>query len=193
MASETVYVHILRSLIAIFVTLLAVDFGLAEEWASPDGVIVVKAPDPMNFDPMDDPPAPFMALWLSKDETVRLGVMKMAIPPNVKLIRSSAEEGLTEEVGGRITASSSVVKNGHEIWILAAEGTAQGMNLRITQALVQYGPSAYKVMAVVVGMGSADNASIDDFVNSIQITAPTTNDRGQDGGIDLHNFSKKIG
>lgn len=190
------------SVIITFATAFSVTAALGDEWTSPDGVIVVTAPDAADFQRVDDPPEPFIALWLSKDETLRLGVMKIAIPSSVKLIRSSTEEGLAEEVGGTVTASSSAVKNGHEIWTMTAKGSAQGINLQITQALAHYNGSLYKVMAAAVGDGPTDDTTINAFVNSIEITPPNlnggsapvaNNDQRFNDGIDLHNLSKKIG
>ncbi len=143
-----------------------------------------------------------MVLWVSNDGMLRLGVIKIAIPSHIKLVRSSAEEGFAEEIGGTITASSSVVKNGHEIWLMTAKGSAHGVNIQITQAMVQYNANVYKVMAANVGDAPIDETTINTFVNSIDIKAVNPNSdtgragsdgRRQNGHIDLHNLSKTIG
>lgn len=186
----------------LFVAAFNITAAFGDERTSPDGVIVVTAPDSAHFEHINDPPAPFIALWLSKDETLRLGVTKMAIPSNVRLIRSSTEDGFAEEIDGTVTASSSVVKNGHEIWIMTARGSAQGTPLQSTQAIAQFNGSLYKVMAAAVGDGPTDATTIDAFVNSIRIIPPPMtsgsapmprSDQGFGDGIDLHNLSKRIG
>jgi hypothetical protein len=193
----------LRSLtVLLLTTVLGVVTSRGDEWTSADGVIEVTAPDAARFDRMDDPPEPFLALWISKDETLRLGVMKIAISAQTKLVRSSTEKGLAQEVRGTIAASSTMVRNGHEVWLMTAQGSNQGVNLQITQALANVNGSVYKVMAATVGDGPADDVAIDAFVNSIKIKPAASNPYsdsvaegdGEPGdGIDLHNLSKTIG
>ena len=175
---------------------------LGEQWISPDGVITVEAPNSSDFERVDEPPTPFIALWISRDETLRFGVIKVDLPQSGKLIRSSVEEGMMEEVGGSITASSSTVKNGHEIWLMSAKGSIQGTRIRITQAVAPHNTHCYKVMAASVGDQPVDTAQIDSFVNSINITTQnqTTESTSIAGGnpvlnpgIDLHELSKRIG
>ena len=194
---------ILRSsVIASLAAAFSVAGTLGDEWTSPDGVIVVTAPDAVDFQQVDDPPEPFIALWVSNDETLRLGVTKTAIPPHIKLVRSSTEEGLAEEIGGTIAASSSVAKNGHEIWTMTAKGSTQGINIQITQAIAQYQGNVYKVLAANVGDAPIDETAINTFVKSIDIKATNPNgdtarvgsdDQRSNDHIDLHNLSKRIG
>ncbi len=172
------------------------------DWVSPDGAIAVAAPDPAKFKLIDNPPDPFLVLWVSKDQSLRLGVMKGTIPANIKLDRSSVEQGMAKEVNGRITSSSIKVKDGYEIWHMAARGSIQGKNGHFAQAVVQCGAGAYKVMAITVGNGPTDDATINAFLNSIQIKLPNSNpptaqpansELSHEGGVDLHNLSKRLG
>ena len=196
--------NISRGLTALLL-ILAAGAGKASgaDWASPDGAIVVATPDPAKFRFVDNPPEPFLALWISNDETLRLGVMKATMPANVKtLIRSSGEQGLAEEIHGTITGSSTMVKNGHEIWLMAAKGSIQGINAQVSQALVQCNGSVYKVMAATIGNGPSDDPTINAFVNSIQVKLPNSNppaaqpvnsEPNPGGGTDPHNLSKRFG
>ncbi len=190
------------SVIASFVVTSNIAGALADEWTSPDGVIAVSAPDAVDFQQVVDPPEPFMAFWMSNDETLRLGVMKSTVPSHIKIVRSSVEEGFAETVAGSITASSAVVKNGHEIWIMTVKGSIQGTNIQSTQAIAQYNGNVYKVMAIKIGDASLDQATINTFVNSIDIktknstpdTAPVGSGKQRPNDhIDLHNLSKRIG
>ena len=87
-------------LLTITVFLLALP-GLArsQTWTSPDGFLAITPPDAGVFQPIPSPPSPFIGLWVSNDEAMQFGVMKTQTPPNIKLIQSSAEEGLAEETG----------------------------------------------------------------------------------------------
>src|SRR5436189_6052688 len=87
---------------ALCITAAIVAPARGEEWTAPDGAISVAAPDAARFVRLDEPPAPFLALWVSQDETLRLGVMKMGTPPLGKLNRAAAEAGLAEEVAAHV-------------------------------------------------------------------------------------------
>jgi len=121
--------------------------------------------------------------------------MKMKIPPDIKLIQSSVEEGLAEEIGGQVTRLPTTRLTGHEVWNM----TAKGPSAAITQAIIRYDGTLYKLMAVTVG-GNPDAESISRFIDSLSIVQPATQSRSkpvQDqstgGGVDLHNLSKTIG
>ena len=89
--------HTLALVTSLFVLLLPT-VANAETWTSPDGFLSVTPPDATQFQTMPTPPPPFVGLWLSNDESIKFGVMKTEIPPSIKLIQSSAEEGLAEEL-----------------------------------------------------------------------------------------------
>jgi len=121
--------------------------------------------------------------------------MKTQIPPNIKLIQSSAEEGLAEEIGGEVTRLPTKQVSGYEVWNM----TAKGESVEITQAMIRHNGALYKLMAVTVG-GSPDAAAINDFINSLSIvrTAPANTEppkqadtqpvQNLSGGVDLHNL-----
>ena len=66
----------------------------AQTWTSPDGFLSLTPPDPTRFHAVPTPPAPFLGLWESDGESMKFGIMKVPIPPNLKLIQSSAKKGL---------------------------------------------------------------------------------------------------
>lgn len=187
---------LIRILSITAVLLVLPDVAKSQTWTTPDGVLSITPPDAKEFQSVDSPPSPFVALWVSKDETIKLGVTKTQIPPNIKLVQSSVEEGLAEEIGGEVTRLPTRHVSGHEVWNM----TAKGSSLEITQAMVQHGDTIYKLMAVTVG-DQPDAAAVNRFMNSLSITQPTTEqptvpaqsatDAG--GGVDSHNLSKAIG
>ncbi len=165
----------------------------AQTWTSPDGFLSVTPPDATQFQAIPTPPLPFVGLWVSNDESMKFGVMKTEIPPNIKLIQSSAEEGLAEEIGGQVTRLPTKRVTGHEVWNM----TAKGPSAEITQAMVRHDGALYKLMAVTIG-GNPDAASINRFIDSLSIVQPATQPQSrpvQDigRGVDLHNLSKTIG
>lgn len=171
----------------------------AQTWTSPDGFLTVTPPDDKKFRALPMPPPPLIGLWISEDESMRFGVVKMQIPPDVKLIQSSVEEGLAEEIGGEIERLPTVIVSGHEVWKM----TATAESAEITQATVRHKDAFYKVMAATVG-SEPDSAAVTRFVDSLSIRQPSQDgtseanqskaEPGPDAArIDLHNVSKAIG
>jgi hypothetical protein len=124
---------------------------------------------------------------------MRLGVMKTQVPANVKLIQSSAEEGLAEELGGAVNRLPTKRVSGYEVWTMTGTGELG----EVTQAMLRRGPVLYKLMAISIGPGK-DQESIDRFIDSLKLRetdaeSPDAPARDIGGGFDLHNLSKKIG
>ncbi len=165
----------------------------AQTWTSADGFLSLTPPDPTRFQAMPMPPAPFLVLWVSNDESMKFGMLKMEIPAGTKLIQSSAEEGLAKELGGQVTRLPTKTVSGHEVWNM----TAKGPSAEITQAMIRHNGTLYKLMAATVG-GKPDTASIDRFIDSLSILRPAVqpqNEPAPNLGLDndLHDLSKKIG
>ncbi|MDA7873779.1 hypothetical protein N9B17_01315 [Rhodopirellula sp.] len=172
----------------------------AETWTSPDGFLSVTQPNSVTFNAVPSPPSPFIGLWVSNDDSTRLGVTKTPVPPNINLMQTAAEEGLAEQIGGEVTRLSTAQVAGYEVWRMNAKGTSA----EITQAMVRNDGTVYKLMAVTVGQ-KPDEPTINQFIDSLAIsesakiitteTRPTTSERIKNtgGGIDLHNLSKTIG
>ncbi len=170
----------------------------AQTWTSPDGFLSITPPDANTFTAMPEPPPPFVGLWVSNDNSMRFGVTTMQIPPTIKLMQSSAEQGLAKEIGGPVTRLPMTEVSGHEVWNM----TATGPTGEVTQAMVRHGGTLYKVMAATVG-STADNETVNRFIGSLSIAEQSdvqlsklsavqpVKDLG--GGVDLHNLSKTIG
>ena len=170
----------------------------AQTWTSPDGFLSITPPDARTFQAMPTPPPPFVGLWVSNDESMKFGVIKTQIPPTIKLIQSSVEQGLAEEIDGKVSRLPTKEVSGHEVWNM----TAKGPSVEITQAIVRHNGALYKVMAATVG-STADNESVNRFIGSLSIAEqanaqPSNQSAAQPvqdlgGGVDLHNLSKTIG
>lgn len=172
----------------------------SQTWTSPDGFLSITPPDANEFRSMPTPPPPFVGLWVSNDETIKFGIMKTQIPPDIKLTQSSVEEGLAEEIGGQVTRLPTKQISGHEVWNMTAKGTSA----EITQAIIRHDGEVYKLMAVTVG-GNLDAVAVSRFIDSLSIAQPSSTNvettRPTDGqpvqdlgdGVDFHHLSKKIG
>lgn len=79
-----------RLALAFAVTLLASvvspDEAHSQTWTTPDGLLTVTQPNAEIFTAVDSPPEPIVGLWVSNDESTKLGVVKNQIPTNTKLI-----------------------------------------------------------------------------------------------------------
>jgi hypothetical protein len=135
-----------------------------QQWTSPDGVISVTPPDAEKFQQLPEPPPTFLVLWISSDESIRLGVMKSAVPPHVQLIQSVVQDGLAEEMKGTVSRLPTAIIAGREIWKMRGKNDA----MEITQAIVRHEKAVYKVMAVNTAPNSAA-PEIDRFFESIAI------------------------
>lgn len=188
--------HIRTFLTAVFVLALP-ELATAQTWTSPDGFLSITPPDGDTFQAMPTPPSPFVGLWVSNDESMKFGVMKMTIPPTINLIQSSAEQGLAEEIGGQVTRLPTRKVSGHEVWSM----TARGPSVEITQALVRHDGALYKVMAATVG-DAGDKELVKRFIGSLSIAEqsksqpskqPTAQSVQDLPGVDFHDLSKTIG
>ncbi len=158
----------------------------AQTWTSPDGFLSITPPDANDYQAMEEPPAPFVGLWVSNDETVKFGVMKTPYPPNMRLIQSSAEQGLAEEIGGTVTRLPTKTVAGYEVWKMTGKGSA----FEITQAIIRHEDTIYKLMALKLG-GELDTVAVNRFLDSLSIDAQPGPDLG--GKMDVHELSKSIG
>ncbi len=192
----------MKSSLAFAVVAMIASSGIAhaQTWTTPDGFLSVTPPNSETFIAAPSPPEPFVGLWVSGDESTRLGVMKTQIPTNIKLNQSSVEEGLAEEIGGEVTRLPTKQIAGHEVLHMKAKGPSA----EITQAIVYHDGMLYKLMAATVGQ-DPDEQTIDQFIGSLSISQPARTvasntarnpdepNKSLDGGIDSHNLSKSIG
>ena len=169
----------------------------AADWTSPDGVVAVTVPAPERFTPIEPAPEPFLVLWMSEDESVRLCVLRTPIPARAKLNRKEVEASFTNEFGGTLTASSSSIQNGHEVLFMTATGALQGVPALMSQAVLRHEDFGYKVMAARMGDTAGDPA-MDAFVKSVRVAKPGSGEPFETGNrprrpIDLNDISGKIG
>ena len=172
----------------------------AQTWTTPDGFLSITPPDSTAFQAIPTPPAPFIGLWVSNDESMRFGVMKMQIPPTIKThtVRSRRR---TRGRDWRRSKAFAVKEKcpGTKVWTM----TAKGPSVDITQALVGHDGTFYKVMAATVG-GAVDNESVNRFISSLAIaeqldaepskqSAAQTGFRILAGALISTNLSKTVG
>ncbi|MDB4671898.1 hypothetical protein OAF34_07150, partial [Pirellulaceae bacterium] len=158
-----------RRALAFAVALLAIvaspDVAHSQTWTTPDGLLTVTQPNAEIFTAVDSPPEPIVGLWVSHDDSTKLGVVKNQIPTNTKLIQSSVEKGLAEEIGGEVTRLPTKQVAGYEVWHMKATGTSA----KITQAILRIDDTVYKLMAVTVGQ-NPDEQTINHFIDSLLIS-----------------------
>ncbi|HVJ87812.1 MAG TPA: hypothetical protein VM452_19270 [Caulifigura sp.] len=183
-----------------FVASLLCGFPIAGEasdrWTSDDGIVGVTLPGSIEWLPIENPPAPLLMAWENEAGGVRLAIVKMAVPTGIRLAPEGLQEGLLEEIGGRITKSEQREVNGHVVSVMTAETTQDGSTMLVTQAVVQHGDHGYKAMA----LAAADDAQLvkaaDDFIAGFEVLAtPVARpaDVPQDEGDALHRLSKRLG
>lgn len=157
-----------------FFVLAAASLG-ASEWTTSDGQASVRIPDETRFVQIEAPP-PLAALWISRDESIKLGIAEIPMPDGMTLRQSSVEEGLAEEMGGRIVDSSVTRQGEHAVFMMTAHSDSNGVDLYITQGVVAANGRAYKVMAVGIDSDPRTDADAAKFIASFELAnaAPAT-------------------
>ncbi|ADG67660.1 hypothetical protein Plim_1830 [Planctopirus limnophila DSM 3776] len=190
----------LRTLTTFVLSLAVSTIANAQTWTSPDGLLTINPPDAGQFQFIPEPPPPLIGLWVSHDESMKFGVVKIDIPPKIKLIQSSVEEGLAKEIDGKVTRLPTRSVLGHEVWKMVGKGTS----VEITQAVIRHDGALYKLMAATVGK-NPDPATVNRFVDSLSIVPPSPTNAetapqpdtlpvgNLGGGVDLHKVSTTVG
>jgi hypothetical protein len=142
----------------------------AEEWTSPDGVVKVTVPE-TGFVRVENPPASFLVLWVSADETMRLGVAQMPYPQGQRLDRTNFEKGIAG-AGAEISASSTSTQNGHEVWVLSTTSSPGGVKNNGIQSIIRVNDSIYQVVAITAADASVDPAVVQQYLQSLQVSGP---------------------
>jgi len=166
----------------------------AQSWTTPDGFLSLTPPAEKTFQALPNLPPQFHVLWISQDQSTKLGVMQVQLPSPQKLIQAAMEEGLADEIGGKVTRLPTRIVAGHEVLAM----TAMGPQFACTQAIIQDQNQLYKVMAITIGT-AADQQAVDQFIGSIAISKPAAPPAAvpptppKDGKLDLHQISKTAG
>jgi hypothetical protein len=154
---------------ALVLLLLLPTAAVGEQWKSSDEKIAVTIPDAPGFVKVEAMPP---LIWVSKDETIKLGVVEMAVPANTKLIQSALERGFAESIQGKIVASSKDVRAGHDVFVMTAQGKLQDSEVYMTQAVVGLDGKLYKVMATGIGKDIRTDPDATRFIESLTILVP---------------------
>lgn len=141
-----------------------------EEWTSSDGVVKVTVPD-SGFVRVENPPPSFLVLWISADETIRLGVAQMPYPAGQRLNRANFEQGIAG-AGAEITASSSSRQNGHEVWVVSTTSSTGGVKNNGTQSIIRVDGSIYQIVAITAADANIDQAIVQQYLQSLQVSGP---------------------
>jgi hypothetical protein len=173
--------YILPILFCSILALPAVSQG--ETWTSPDGFLSVTPPD--------GTPAPFICMWVSSDETIKLGIVKLDYPAKQKLIQASVERGFGEEISAAVTRLPTIHLSGYEVWKMSGDSAAGDM----IQGIVRNEGSVYKLITITAP-GPHDDAPAIQFLNSLSIIRPATSSAPSDdsvAGMSINDISGKIG
>lgn len=165
----------------------------AETWTSPDGLVTVMAPDADQFVTIQELPPGFIALWISQDESMKFGILRIEVPSHTpRLIQSSVEKGFAEEAGGQVVRLPTRTVSGHEVWNMKATGPAG----EFTQAFARHGDVIYKLMAVTPSGNAAP--TVRQFMDSLAFTqpdvpVPNPSPRQERQPDPMDDLSRKIG
>ena len=159
----------------------------ADTWISPDLRANVEAPDPSAFRKVEPAPKPFVALWMNQDESVKLGVIEMPIPPGVSVSRTDMVKGFGEELGVQAQELPMITVRG----VIIDRMVAQTATHELLQSVHASTDKLYKVLAVT--QNGADKAAAQKFIDSFVINPPTRPDFMPPKPIDTQQISKTVG
>jgi hypothetical protein len=155
----------------IFIVFLGGTNVFADVWKTTDGNISVATPDASQFVEVGSTP-PLSVIWVSKDETIKLGVAEIPFRRGTKLVRSAVERGFAKETGGKIVASSAKQQAGHDVFDMTCHWEMSGNDVYTTQLVVAVGDKVYKVMATGIGKDTRVDPDAAAFVASLEILTP---------------------
>jgi hypothetical protein len=155
----------------IFFVFLGATNVFAGVWKTADGNISVVTPDASRFVQVDSTP-PLSVIWVSKDETIKLGVAEIPFRRGMDLVRSAVERGFAKETGGKIVASSAKQQAGHDVYVMTVHWKMHGNDFFTTQVVVAVGDKVYKVMATGIGKDTRVDPDAAAFVASLEILTP---------------------
>lgn len=139
----------------------------AEKWTSADGYLSVEIPDGTEFRQVENPPQPFIVLWVNQTESCKLGVMSIAYANGTPLSQNSVESGLAEEIGG-VVERLPTKKFGHKsLWAMVAKKD-DGLSLYQTVTVVP--GKIYKSMGLATDSKMADVAF--QFIDTTAVNDP---------------------
>ena len=139
----------------------------AEKWTSADGYLSVEIPDNTEFRQVENPPEPFIVLWVNKAESCKLGVMSIANANGTPLSQKSVESGLAEEIGG-VVERLPTKKFGHKsLWAMVAK---KDDNLSLSQTVTVVPGKIYKSMGLATDSKMADVAF--KFIDTTSVSDP---------------------
>ena len=159
----------------------------ADTWISPDLRANVEVPDPSAFRKVEPAPKPFVALWINQDESVKLGVIEMPIPPGVSVRDAELVKGFGEELGVQAQELPMVTVRGVVIYRMAAQTATH----ELLQSVHASKDKLYKVLTVT--QNGADKAAAQKFIDSFVINPPTRPDVMPPKSIDTQQLSKTLG
>lgn len=163
------------------------NFCSAETWTSPDLRVAVEVPDATAFRKVEPAPKPFLVLWMANDESVKLGVIELAVPPGARANRGEMVKGFGEEVGGTAKELPLTTRTGQAIWNMSAETPTH----ELLQSIFNDKQKLYKVMAVI--NKGADKSAAQKFIDSFNVNPPTRPDVMPPQSIDTQQISKIAG
>lgn len=142
----------------------------ADEWRSVDGQISLAQPSPERFQAGELTP-PMSVVWVSADESLKLGVVEMEHDQRLTINRQAMETAFANEIGGAITESSTDELAGFQTYTMTAVGSVSDVEIHAKQKVVAIASKVYKVMAIGVGTNVEDVEDVDTLFASLKINA----------------------
>lgn len=187
-----------RYLLAISFSLIA--FGAlpleAQEWMSPDREITVTVPTGyMEGVVPNQQEGVKSTVWLSSDETIRLGVINMANPNQTPLSKKGLELGIAQEMNGKIVDSNIEEINGFDVYRITAEGRMGETPVFYEAAVVGIGKKVCQVLVFADGKEKFESVEVRGFINSMKINVKKSDfeDDQTSGEKRLEELAGKIG
>lgn len=158
----------LQSISVLFIVLgMNTTIAAVEKWTSADGFFSVEVPDATEFHQVENPPEPFVVLWINNTESCKLGVLSIAHPSGKPLSQASVESGLAEEIGAPVERLPTKKFGNKSLWTMVAK---KDDNVSLYQSLTIVPGKIYKSMGLATDAKMAETAF--KFVDTTTVDDP---------------------
>jgi len=152
---------------------------VAQTWTTYDGKVSLARPDFGRFQSAELA-AGLSVAWISRDETITLGLTEMPAEPGIEIDPASVAAGAAEMVSGKVLSSDVDDKAKHFTQTVAVMGTVDGKETHIVQKLIHVDNVVYKAMVIGRGKDPRPDPDVQTFLASMKVSLqkpePTTPD-----------------
>jgi hypothetical protein len=142
-------------------------------WTSPDGAISMTLPNVPDLVEVKAAP-PVLAIWTTKDQSVRFIVAETPIPHGVALVQKTIENAFLQEIHGTLVSSTTFEVSGWPAFGMSARGRVGPRDATAVQSVIAAGDHAYTIAVLGIGQDIINSHEANEFVRRVRVLARNT-------------------